>query len=64
MSIVAALVNFGFIIGLWGWVCFLIAICMVASEKNRSAFWAFVAYLFTGPAAVFYYFAVPALPTK
>ena len=34
---------------------------MVAEAKNRSAFWALCAYVLTGPAAVFYYLAVPAI---
>jgi|EndMetStandDraft_8_1072994.scaffolds.fasta_scaffold38834_3 hypothetical protein len=48
-------------IGVWAWLCFLFAVCMVAEAKNRSAFWALCAYVLTGPAAVFYYLAVPAI---
>jgi hypothetical protein len=64
MTVIATLINFGFVVGLWGWACFLFATCMVAEQKNRSAFWAFVAFVITGPAALYYYFAVPKLEPK
>ena len=61
---IGVLMGLSFVGAIWLWVCLLFAVCMVAEEKNRGGFLAFVAYVFTGPAALYYYWAVPAKAPK
>lgn len=61
MDVLLALFHLVGIVGLWLWFGMATAVCMVADAKNRNALLALLAFIVAGPAALFYYFAVPTL---